>query len=95
MTESLPMPQTEFNSLGKQMRANSVWKENGKIYDFEYSSQNISSAKRMKTRTEHWCQRLLNNKAIKGYEIIIRPQYRQNELWYGVYGRWTDEDKVE
>jgi hypothetical protein len=92
MTESLHQPQTELDYFGRQRRADLCWNENGKVYEIEYASQNITAAKRMKTRTEKWCQRYVDNKVRKGYEIIIRPQYRQHELWHTVYCRWTDED---
>lgn len=92
MTETLPQPQTEQDYLGRQKQANRYLNENGKIYEFEYTSQNVSSAKRMKTRTEKWAQKYVDNGVRNGYEIIIRSQYRQHELWHTVYCRWTDED---
>jgi len=102
MTESvlflpkLPEPQARWDypeDPWAVQRIPGKWNENGKVYEFEYRSQNLSAAKRMKTRTETWCQRYVNNKVHEGYEIIIRQVYRQHELYHVVYCRWTDEDK--
>ena len=94
MTETLPEPQMEWHSPGKEWAIQGVhkfWEENGKRYRYEYTSKNPSAAKRMKTRTEKWSQRYVDNGVKDGYEIIIRPQYRQHELWHTVYCRWTED----
>jgi hypothetical protein len=93
MTDTLPHPQTEQDYFGRQKTGNRYWEENGKVYEYEYTSRNLTAAKRMKTRTEKWAQKYVDNKVHRGYDIIIRPQYRQHELWHVVYCRWTDDDE--
>lgn len=95
MAETLPEPQMRWELAGTRFARQRVFHdivENGKKYEYEYQSKNLTAAKRMKTRTEKWCQKYVKNNVHKGYEIIIRPYYRQNDLWHVVYCRWTDED---
>lgn len=85
MTRKLPQPQVRHGLPGSIGGIPYKIKAYGKMWEYEYSTPDYLTAKKMKTRAEHWASGYPGRRG----KAIIRKFYDGRRPIYVIYARWV------